>query len=147
MTGIKSIIFKSKTLCKMIVNKFQFLKKYFLEFKRRENKKAKSSLLEDDLFSLDGYQLTNLLDKNIHFDFFQLDTLNQEIEGKLKKYFQKAQLKTQEEILFQLEGEDINKPIILICKTGEASKKTSRVLRAKGFVNVYFMKKGFQSLL
>ncbi|MCZ0932976.1 MAG: rhodanese-like domain-containing protein [Oligoflexia bacterium] len=118
-----------------------FLKQYFLK------KKKTQTLSEDDLYSLDGYQLKNLQEKNIYFDFFQLDSLNEEINCELKKHLQKAQLKTKENILSQLKTEDLKKPIVLICKTGEASKNFSRALRAKGFVNVYFIKKGFQSLL
>ena len=103
--------------------------------------------LEDDLYSLDGYQLNNLLDKNIYFDFFQLDSLKGEINDELKKPLQKAELKTNEEILSQLKAEDFKKPIVLVCRTGKSSKALSQELRAKGFVNVYFMKKGFQSLI
>ena len=134
----------------MIFNRFKsffhLLKQYFLKKKRSKSKKAQT-VSEDDLYSLDAYQLKNLLDRNIYFDFFQLDSLNAEVNDELKKHLQKAQLKTQEEVLSQLEGEDVKKPIVLVCKTGEASKNFSRELRAKGFVNVYFMKKGFQSLL
>ena len=143
------------------------------------------SLSEDDLYCLDGYQLKNLLDKNIHFDFFQLDSVNE--NKQIKNLLKKAQLKDKKEILSQLRqsqlfsvrgftgrsqdsssGEDrlienskqkenskqdsmntenFKKPVVLICKTGAVSKSFSRELRAKGFVNVYFINKGFQSLL
>ena len=143
------------------------------------------SLSEDDLYCLDGHQLKNLLDKNIHFDFFQLDSVNE--NKQIKTLLKKARLKDKKEILSQLcqsqlfsvrgfsrgkkdssGGEDrlienskqkenskqdsmnkenFKKPVVLICKTGAVSKSFSRELRAKGFVNVYFIKKGFQSLL
>ena len=131
----------------MIFNRFQFLKRYFFKLKKRKRGKTVSALLEDDLYSLDSFQLKNLLDKNIHFDFFQLDSLNEKIRGKMQKYLNKALLKTKKEILSELKTEDFKKPLVLICKTGHDSKVFSQELRKKGFVNVYFIKKGFQSLL
>ena len=164
---------------------YSLLRHYFLKQKKSKNKNAQT-VSEDDLYSLDGYQLKNLFEKNIYFDFFQLDSLNEEMrqpgwnfqhdlsripsedrnsherEGikkeqeysnklsinyEIKKHLQKAQLKTKENILSQLKNEDVKKPIVLICNTGESSKEFSRALRAKGFVNVYFMRNGFQSLI
>ena len=130
----------------MIFNKLKVLFHFFK--KKKPNKQAIQTFSEDDLYSLDGRQLKNLLDKNIYFDFFQLDSLTEEIALKLKKYLQKAQLKTKEEVLFQLKEEkDFKKPIVLICERGESSKIFSRKVRTQGFTNVYFIKKGFQSLM
>ena len=144
----------------MIIEKlkilFQLLKQRFLQ--QRQKKNRTQTLSEEDIYSLDGYQLKNLLDKNIHFDFFQLDSFNegsgsflqknQDILNKaeVKNQLKKAKLKTKEEILFQLKTEDFQKPIVLICQTGSDSKKLSQELRVKGFFNVYFLRKGLQSL-
>ena len=129
---------------------FHFLKQRF--FKQKQKTQTPS---EEELYSLDEYQLKNLLDKNINFDFFylkkedsfsdqnKLDDLNKiDIKQKLKT----AQLKTKEEILSQLKDESFEKPIVLICKTGIDSKVLFKELRDKGFFNVYFMTKGLQSL-
>ena len=125
------------------------IKSFFYFLKKKQSKKEKAQALsEEDIYSLDIYQLKNLLDKNIYFDFFQLDPLSENKDNKLSKYLQKAKLKTKEDILFQLKTvEDLKNPIVLICKTGKTSQVFSRELRDKGFVNVYFIKKGFQSLL
>ena len=134
----------------MIFNSFRsfvaFIKQNCLRRKRSSSKKAQT-VLEDDLYSLDGRQLKNLLEKNIYFDFFQLDSLTEEGGYDLRKSLKKAQLQAKENILSQLKGEDFKKPIVLICKTGESSKVFSRELRAKGFANVYFVRKGFHSLM
>ena len=125
---------------------FNFIKKKII-IKKHSKNQINLVLSEEDLYFLDGYQLKNLLDKNIYFDFFQLDTFNEEINSKLKQVLKKTQLKTQKEILSQLQGKDLKKPIVLICKTGAVSMAFAKELRAKGFVNVYFMRKGFQSLI
>ena len=114
----------------------------FFSIKNFFNRSQKNKTLEEDLYSLDSYQLNNLIEKNISFDFFQLESLN----GKYKdnKILQKA--KGKEELLSELKTKDLNKPIVLICKTGEHSKAFSKELRDKGFINVYFVKKGLQSI-
>ena len=123
---------------------FNFIKKYLI--KRNSKDQIKLDMSEEALYSLDGYQLKNLLDKNISFNFFQLEAFNKELNSNLKEVLKKMKLKNQQEILSELEGQDFKKPIVLICKTGDISIFFAKELRAKGFVNVYFMKKGFQSL-
>ncbi|MCY4321278.1 MAG: rhodanese-like domain-containing protein [Bdellovibrionaceae bacterium] len=121
---------------------FVFLRQSFFN-----KKESKSKLLEDDLYSLDKYQLNNLIEKNISFDFFQLESFSEDTKSSFNKYLQKARLQTKEDILSDLNQEDVKTPIILICKTGKSSQTFSRQLRDKGFVNVYFIKKGLESLV
>lgn len=125
---------------------FNFIKKKYI-IKNDLEDKIKFAENEEILYALDGYQLKNLLDKNISFDFFQLETFNKELNIELKEVLKKMQLKSQKEILSYLKGHDLKKPIVLICNTGKSSKLFSQELKAKGFINVYFMKKGFQSLI
>ena len=115
------------------------IKKFFNRF---QTKKAKSLVEEEELYALDSEQLKHLIEKNISFDFFQLEALNKS----QKLILQKAKLKTKEEIVSELKTANLNQPIVLICSTGERSRAFSAELRDKGFINVYFVKKGFYSL-
>ena len=108
----------------------------------RDNKQAHNKLsLEEDLYSLDEYQLNNLLDKRVQFYFYSLDSLEE--TKLLVSGFSKAQYKTKEDILIELKGQDLSHPIVLICKKGDSSKAFSQILREKGFINCYYLKKGF----
>ena len=97
--------------------------------------------LEEDLYSLDEYQLNNLLDKRVQFHFYSLDSLKE--TKLLVSGFNKAQYKTKKDILIELKGQDLSHPIVLVCKKGDSSKAFSQVLREKGFINCYYLKKGF----
>ena len=98
----------------------------------------------EDLYSLNGHQLKNLLEKNISFQFFSLSEAPEDTG--LNKVFQKAQLKSEKEILDCLKNQDLKQPVILVCEEGALSQAFSKQLREKGFVNCYFLKKGFQSI-
>ena len=100
-----------------------------------------SDSLEEGLYSLDEYQLNNLLDKKINFLFFSLDVFSK--DALLPFSFQKIQVKTKEEILAELKSQDLKVPLVLICKSGDQSKAFSQTLRDKGFINCYYLKKGF----
>ena len=116
---------------------FNFKKTKAKSAKKGKNKRAGF----EDLYSLDEYQLNNLLDKKISFRFYSLDSLPE--NRALTSGFSKAQLKTKEEIQDELKGQDLKQPIILICKDGVQSKAFSQALREQGFINCYYLKKGF----
>lgn len=116
-----------------------YLKFFLSRFKKIKNKKK--DFLEEELYSLDEGQIDNLLDKKINFHFYSLDDLPEKAFP--APSFKKAQFKTKEEIVTALKDQDLKQPIVLICKDGVASKAFSQELREKGFINCYFLEKGF----
>ena len=133
--------------------------------KKLGSKASQNLQPEEDLYALEEDQLKELLEKNISFDFFQLKALDQEelnrrelnpgeLNPELLKpteildqsLLKKAKLRSPEEIVLELKNTDLKHPIVLICPRGEQSQSFSQELRDKGFINVYFVKKGFQSL-
>lgn len=119
-------------------------KKSISKTKCKTSQKAEdknSDSLEEDLYSLDEYQLNNLLDKKVNFLFFSLDVFSK--DALLPFSFQKVQVKAKEEILAELKNQDFKAPLVLICKNGDQSKAFSQTLRDKGFINCYYLKKGF----
>ena len=109
----------------------------------KKMKDKKSEELEESLYSLDEYQLNNLLDKKINFRFYSLDSFPE--NTLLIPGLQKAQFKTKEDIQAELKGQDFNQPLVLICQKGDKSKAFSQTLREAGFINCYYLKKGFSS--
>ena len=105
--------------------------------------------IEDDisLYALNRSQLKNLVDKNIHFGFFQLEDFSFPCDQEAKYLLQKAEKKTEGAILSDLKDQDLQQPLVLICNKGIISRKISQKLRDKGFVNVYFMGGGLKALL
>lgn len=101
---------------------------------------------EDEFYALEGYQLKNLMDKNINFHFFALDFVAQDFG--LSQVLKKAKHQAKEDILVDLQKLEVhkNQPIVLVCKTGESSRLFSKELREQGFLNCYFLKKGFESV-
>ena len=100
------------------------------------------------MYALEEDQLKELLEKNISFDFFQLKAVDSTelLQQSDKPLLKKAKLKSPEEIMSELQTANLKQPIVLICPRGEQSRSFSQELRDKGFINVYFVKKGFQSL-
>lgn len=115
--------------------------------KRKSNSVRAGFDEEDDIFSLSRFQLENLINKNIHFDFFQLENFSFDFGKKTEILLQQVKKKTEKELLSDLSDQDLQKPMVLICNKGLISKKTAEQLREKGFINVYFIKEGLQGLL
>jgi len=121
---------------------------WFNKFKKWCFDKTKNDLFvsdESNLYSLNSYQLQNLLDKNIQFHFFQIEDFF--LKEDKKKLLKKVQKIKEEELILSLKDQDLKQPLVLICKKGKRSKKLSQVLRDKGFINVYFIEKGWEGLL
>ncbi len=103
---------------------------------------------EDDsaLYGLNRFQLQNLVNKNIHFGFFQLEDFSGHLDPGAERLKQKAKRKSERALLMELKDQDLKQPLVLICDKGLVSKEMARKLRERGFVNVYFVDGGIQAL-
>ena len=99
------------------------------------------------LYSLDRYQLKNLIDKNIRFSFFQIEDFSCHYDRLTQFFLMKTEKKTEKELLSNLKSQDSKQPMVLICDKGQLSQQLSKKLRSQGFVNVYFVKEGLRGLL
>ena len=103
---------------------------------------------EDDIYSVDIFQLENLILKKIHFHLikteeFPLAALR---SPAAQKALQSAQTALGEKAaLSLLRGRGKEEPVVLVCKTGAISKELARKLRKKGRFNSYFLKAGAAS--
>lgn len=99
------------------------------------------------LYTLNRFQLKNLVEKNIYFHFFQLEDFSLFCDKDTKLLLEKVKRREKEKLVLQLDDEDLKQPIVLICEKGFISKQVFQVLRAKGFINVYFVEGGLAELL
>ena len=102
---------------------------------------------ELDLYSLNRYQLKNLLDKNVYFRFFQLEDFSYSYNKEIEHLLKKVEKKVEETLLLDLKDQDLKQPIVLICDKGFASRPVAQKLRSRGFINVYFVQGGLKGLL
>ena len=103
---------------------------------------------QDD-FSIELFQLENLINNNISFLFFNLSS-----NFSIKDYgdlassllIKLSQAGTELEIKEQLRQTDKSKPVVLICEKGDRSRDLALRLQKKGFINTFFIKGGIISL-
>lgn len=124
-----------------------YLGKHFPNAGKLNQNSNKNKPQLEEMYSLNRYQLKNLLDKNIHFGFFQLEDFSFSADKKTEDLLKKAQRKTEQELLSDLKTEDFKQPLVLICEKGLFSQKLSQKLREKGFLNVYFIEGGMRQLV
>ena len=126
-------------------------KKIFSRLKKFNPKQSKScekkAREEIDLYSLNRYQLKNLVDKNIHFGFFQLEHFSRDCDRETGALLKNLEKKTEEELLSDLKDQDLKQPLVFICEKGFISKELAQKLRDRHFINVYFVKGGLKGLL
>lgn len=106
-----------------------------------KNQKPESE--NQDFYSLDLLQLKNLLDKKVPFSFFCLEPSLREEEKPLVSF---AEVKTEEELLAFAQEQTKNHPFVLVCREGLVSLEISQKMRRAGYINVYYVKKGFLGL-
>lgn len=114
---------------------------------RGSSKSLQGKAADCDLYSLDRYQLKNLIDKNIRFIFFQIEDFSCDYDKSTQFLLMKAKRKAEEDLLSDLQSQEPKQPVVLICDKGGLSQKLSKKLRDNGFINVYFVKGGLKSLL
>ena len=103
---------------------------------------------ENDLYFIDSSQLENLITKRIHFHFLKLEDFSSEkiVSPALKEALNKTETTKTDQLASFLKSHKKEEPLVLVCKTGEISKKLSQELRDKGHYNAYYIKEGIQSL-
>lgn len=102
---------------------------------------------EDD-FSIELFQLENLINNNISFLFFNLssNSLVKESGNLAPSVLKLSQAGTELDIKKQLRQMDKSKPVVLICEKGDQSRDLTMQLQKKGFINTFFIKGGIMSL-
>ncbi len=98
-------------------------------------------------YSIDRVQLKNLIDKRIPFHFFQMEKLIVEDEfSEVKNIVNQSVFKTEEEVLSFIKNQNLHCPFVFLCENGFVSEKISEDLRAKGYINAYYVEKGLRGL-
>lgn len=96
--------------------------------------------------SLGKFQLTNLIEKKIPFDFFQLGDLVTPCHKDISKLLKTIQKTNVKELLNICKQKDRHQAILCLCEQGDISKIAVRKLLDMGFINVYFILAGLQGL-
>ena len=121
---------------------FQNLRNHLSNDRRRRKE-------EEDVYSIEIFQLENLLLKKIHFHLFKMEDFP--LEGVRSSVVKEALQKAPAVLggkaaLDALRGRGSAEPVVLVCATGALSKKAAQKLREKGRFNSYFLKGGCQSI-
>ncbi len=100
-------------------------------------------------FSIDLFQLENLINNNVSFLFFNLSShfSLKDNGGFTSSVLQLSQASTEQEIEKHLRQTDKSKPVVLICEEGDQSCDLALRLQKKGFINTFFVKGGIVSLV
>ena len=103
---------------------------------------------DEALYSIDSFQLENLIAKKIHFHFFKLEDLDSSrlASSVLREIFKTTKVMEEEPVIDFLKSCQREEPVILICQKGDISKRISKTLRDKGYHNTYYVKGGSQAL-
>ena len=123
--------------------------KFFKKLKLFNKKNVSQFPCKDqDDFSIDVFQLENLINNKLSFLFFNLSsTFSVDGYGNfVSSILKSSQASTQTDIRNKLEKVDKSKPIILICERGNQSRDLARHLHKEGFINVFFVTGGIMSL-
>ncbi len=124
---------------------FKFLKKIFLLSKKKSPQKVDG---DQEDFSIELFQLENLINNQVSFLFFNLSPgFPVKDCGKFASSILKlSQAGTEQEIKEKLKQTDKSKPIVLICERGDQSRDLTQSLQKEGFINVFFVTGGIMSL-
>ncbi len=111
------------------------------------SKKKKNLEENTSFYSIDKVQLKNLIDKQIQFHFFRVETLEmKEKSSEVEILVKRSEFKTEGEVFLFVENKELNCPFVFLCNTGLVSEKISRNLREKGYINAYYVEKGLMGL-
>ena len=121
-------------------------KKDFQVFKK-EDSSIDFHSSKDLEYALNKYQLKNLLERNVHFGFFQLEDPSLDYGAELKFLLAKASKIKEEELFSKLDAQNLEQPLVLVCNQGLISSRMAKKLQDKGFINAYFIQGGVKGLL
>ena len=123
---------------------FKFFKRIFLLHKKQAP--LEKGVDQEEDFSLEVFQLENLINNQISFLFFNFSS-DFSLEGSYASTLLQSSQPINEMVLQEKVREiDKSKPIILICENGAQSRKWSDFLRKEGFINAFFVKGGIVAL-
>ena len=115
------------------------------------NKKDVSQSVDEneDDFSIEMFQLENLINNNISFSVFNLSSnfLVKDGGDFVSSFLKLSQAGTELEIKEELIQMDKSKPVVLICEKGDQSRDLALQLQKEGFINSFFVKGGIISLI
>lgn len=131
-------------LIKVGLMNLKFLKRIFLLNKKQAP--LKKGVDQEEDFSIDVFQLENLVNNQVSFLFFNLSAHVPSEGGYASSLLRSSQSVEEETLKRKIEGIDKSKPIVLICETGGQSRKWSDFLRKEGFINAFFVKGGIVAL-
>ena len=125
---------------------FKFLKKIFLLNKKKSSLKADEDQKD---FSIELFQLENLINNQVSFLFFNLSPYFsvKDCENFASSILKLSQAGTEPEIKEKLKQTDKSTPIVLICERGDQSRDLTQSLQKEGFINVFFVVGGIMSLI
>ena len=123
---------------------FKFFKKIFLLGKKKSPLRVDE---DQEDFSIELFQLENLINNQVSFLFFNLSSHISSEENDISSVLKLSRAGTEQEIQKQLEQTDKSKPVVLICEKGDQSHDLALRLQKKGFINTFFVKGGIVSLI
>ena len=116
--------------------------------KGRSQREGAARPEEIPLYAIDKFQLKSLLEKNISFCFFQLESLPPSGESEADFLIKKAGgQKTEREALAILKEKGFSQPAVFLCRDGRLSEEASSRARGRGYQNVYYVHHGLKGLL
>lgn len=100
-------------------------------------------------YSINGFQLENLISNNIAFLFFNLsaDFTVESSSEFMSLVFKLSVINTEAEIKNKINKSEKQNPIILICKNGDKSSEFAQSLYKEGYINTFFLEGGIVSLI
>ena len=120
----------------------------FLKKLKLFNKKKVSLFSGEDQedFSIELFQLENLINNQVSFLFFNLSSHISSESNYASSLLQSSQSADEEIVRQRVKELDKSKPIVLICERGEQSRNLTKSLQKEGFINVFFVTGGIISL-
>jgi len=103
-----------------------------------------------DDFSIDHFQLNNLINNQVSFLFFDVSSTvspERSKNAQISHLLQSAKSCSRSLVLRNLNSHDPTTPIVVICETGQQSSALVKDLQKQGFINAFFIQGGMKQLL
>ncbi len=104
---------------------------------------------DSQIFSVDFFQLENLVSHHVSFLFFHLDKNipSSLLTDSSTSFFKLSELATKSVVREKLRKNEKSVPVILVCPDGKGSENFAEQLQKEGYVNVFFLSGGTNALL